>query len=167
MNVPIALNATPFCWVVLATEGEIRIDFSWEESTVIVESPLTKPNCAVMVALPPEFAVTLPPLPTLATVDADEVQLTIFVITWVVPSLKVPVATQFTEVAGASTAVAGVTEIEDIVAELTYSGTEPEIPLKVAEMLAVPGPIAVAVLPALMAATAGLSEIHLESLVMT
>lgn len=65
----------------LATEGEICIDFTWEESTVIVESPLTKPNCAVMVALPPEFAVTLPPLPTLATVDADEVQLTIFVIT--------------------------------------------------------------------------------------
>ena len=84
-----------------------------------------------------------------------------------VPSLKVPVATQFTEVAGASTAVAGVTEIEDIVAELTFSGTEPEIPLKVAEMLAVPGPTAVAVFPPLMAATAGLSEIHVEFLVMT
>ena len=88
--------------------------------------------------------------------------------TWVLPSLNVPVATQTTELASASTAVAGVTEIEESVAELTFSGDEPETASKVAEMLAVPGPTAVAVLlPALRVATAGLSELHVESLVMT
>ena len=70
------------------------------------------------------------------------------------PSLNVPVATQFAEVVGASTALAGVTEIEESVAELTFSGAIPETPLKVAEMLAVPGPIAVAVPPAPTVATA-------------
>lgn len=70
------------------------------------------------------------------------------------PSLNVPVATQPTEVVSASTAVAGVTEIEESVAELTYSGDEPETASKVAEMLAVPGPTALAVLPAPRVATA-------------
>ena len=65
----------------LAVGGEIWIDVSCDESTVIVESPKTEPNCAGMIALPPEFAVTLPPLLTLATVDADEVQFTTSVIT--------------------------------------------------------------------------------------
>jgi hypothetical protein len=84
----------------------------------------------------------------------------------VLPSLNVPVATQFTEVVGASTALAGVTEIEESVAELTFSGATPETPLKVAEMLAVPGPIAVAVPPVPTVATAWLSEAQVESLVM-
>jgi len=64
----------------LAVGGEICIDVSGEESTVIVESPWTEPTCAVMIALPPECAATLPPVPTLATVDADEVQVTLSVI---------------------------------------------------------------------------------------
>lgn len=70
------------------------------------------------------------------------------------PSLNVPVATQFTEVVSASTAVAGVTEIDESVAELTSIGDDPETPSKVAEMFAVPGPTAVAVLPAPRVATA-------------
>lgn len=83
------------------------------------------------------------------------------------PSLNVPVATQFTEVVGASTAIAGVTEMEESVTELTFSGAEPETPIKVAEMLAAPGPTAITVLPPRMVATAGLSEVHVDSLVMT
>ena len=59
------------------------------------------------------------------------------------------------------------TEIEESVTELTCSGAEPETQIKVAEMLAVPGPTAITVLPARMVATAGLSEVHVESLVMT
>lgn len=70
------------------------------------------------------------------------------------PSLNVPVATQFTVVAGVSRALTGVTEIEEIVAELTCSGAEPETRLKVAEMLAVPGPTAVAKPPLPTMATA-------------
>jgi hypothetical protein len=60
-----------------------------------------------------------------------------------------------------------VTEIEDSVAELTFSGAVPETPLKVADMLAVPGLIAVAVPAALTVATAGLSEAQMQLAVMT
>jgi len=77
------------------------------------------------------------------------------------------VATKFTEVVGASTAFAGATEIEVSVAELTVSGALPETPSKVAEMLTVPGAIAVALPRPPTVATAGLSEAHVESLVIT
>jgi len=145
----------------LAVGGEICIEVSGVESTVMLDSPLTEPNCAVMVATPPESALTAPYGLTLATVDADEDQVAKFVITRVLPSLNLAVARQFTEVVGASRAVTGVTEIEEIVAGLTYRGVEPETPSKVAEMLAVPGASAMAtpVFPIL--ATAGLSEFHM------
>ena len=84
-----------------------------------------------------------------------------------VPSLNVPVATQYTEVVGASTTLAGVTEIEERVTELTCRGEDPATPLKVAEMFAVPAPTAVAVLPPLRVATARLSEAQVQSMVMT
>lgn len=58
------------------------------------------------------------------------------------------------------------TEIEESVTWLTFSGAEPETP-KVAEMLAVPGPTAITVLPARMMATAVLSEVHVDSLLIT
>ena len=62
----------------LAVGGETCIDVSGDESTVIEAFPLTPPNCAVMVVLPPDCAVTLPPALTLATPDADELHLTTF-----------------------------------------------------------------------------------------
>lgn len=80
-NVPIATKATPVCWGMLAADGETRIDVSGEDSTRIAESPLSEPSCAVMVAFPGDCAVTLPPVLTLATLDADEVQVTMSVIT--------------------------------------------------------------------------------------
>ena len=80
-NVPIATKSTLVCSGMLAADGEIRIDVSGEESTTISEFPLTEPSCAVMTALPPDCALTLPPILTLATSGADELQLTIPVIT--------------------------------------------------------------------------------------
>ena len=82
------------------------------------------------------------------------------------PSLYVPVATQFVEVVGARTALGGVTEIETRVAELTFSGADPETPLNVAEMLAVPEAIAFAV-PAAPTVATPVSEAQVESLVTT
>ena len=79
----------------MAVGGEIWIDVSGEESTVMLALPLIEPSCALMIAVPPVTARTVPPL-TLATDDADEAQLTIYVTTCVLPSLNVPVATQFT-----------------------------------------------------------------------
>ena len=79
-KVPIAWKVTEVFGAMFAVGGEIWIDVSGEESTVIVALPLMEPSCALMIAVPPVSAVTLPP-PTLATEDADEVQLTIDVIT--------------------------------------------------------------------------------------
>ena len=165
-NVPVAMKATPVCAAMLAIEGESFIDASWG-LTKIVLLPVTAPNCAEITAFPPASAVTVPPLSTEATAVSDELQLAIFVITSVVPSLRVAVATQSKKVRTAISAVAGVTEIEEIVAVETVSGAEPETPLKVAEMLAVPGLTAVAVFEAPIVATAGLSELHVESFVMS
>ena len=129
--------------------------------------PVTAPNCAVIVAFPGETPPTLPVLSTAATDESEELQVTSFVITCVVPSLRVAVAVQSTKVFGASSAVAGVTEIDDIVADVTLSGVEPVTALKVAEMLAVPGltPVAMSVVLSIVA-TAALSELNVTSSVM-
>lgn len=153
-KVPVARKATPACGNMLMDGGVICIEIRGEESTTITESPVSVPSCALMLAVPADCAVTVPALLTPATLDADEIHVTRLVISCVLPSLNVPTATQFTEVEGASKAVAGLTEIEERVAELTFNGAEPLTPVKVAEMLAVPGPTAVAVLPAPRVATA-------------
>lgn len=129
--------------------------------------PVTPPNCAEITADPPATAVTSPALSTEATAAAEELQIALSVITCVVPSLRVAVATQLNKVLGAISAVAGVTEMEEIVAVDTLSGAEPVTPLKVAEMLAVPGLTAVAVAVASTVATAVLSEFHVASPVMS
>jgi|SRR5580658_2751975 len=166
-KMPVATKANTAAWGMLAVGGETCIDVSGEPSTTMAQFALSAPSCAVIVAFPADCAVTSPPLLTLATSAADDVQVTKLVITSVLPSLYVPVATRFTEVVGASTALAGVTEIEVSVAVLTFSAAVPETPLKVAEMLAVPGLIAVAVPPCPTVATAGLSEAQVQSMVMT
>ena len=150
----------------LAVAGETLIEVSCA-LTVIVLVPVTPPNCAEITAVPPATAVTSPALSTEATAAAEELQVALFVITCVVPSLRVAVAMQLNKVLGAISAVAGVTEIEETVAVDTVSGAEPVTPLKVAEMLAVPGLTAVAVAVASTVATAVLSELQVASPVMS
>ena len=151
----------------LALDGEIWIPVSCGLTTMVL-TPVTAPNCAEITAFPPETAPTVPLLSTEATDESEELQVTLFVITCVVPSLKVAMAVQSTKVFGASSAVAGVREIDATVAGVTLSGAEPETPLKVATMLAVPGLIAVAVSVVLsIVATAVLSELNATSFVMS
>jgi hypothetical protein len=164
-KVPSAVKANPVCAAMLALEGEIRIAVSCG-LTRIVLLPVTAPNCAEIVTFPAETAPTLPVLSTAAIDGFEELQVTSSVITCVVPSLKVAVAVQSTKELGASSAVAGVMEIDVIVAAVTLSGADPETPLKVAMMLAVPGPTAVAASVVLsMVATAVLSELNVTSFV--
>lgn len=164
-NVPSAVKANPVCAAMVALDGEIRIAISCG-LTRIALVPVTAPNFAEIVAFPAETAPTLPVLSTAATDVFEELQVTSFVITCVVPSLSVAVAIQSTKELGANSAVAGVTEIEDTVAAVTVSGADPETPLKVAMMLAVPGltPVAMSVLLSIVA-TAVLSELNVTSLV--
>lgn len=160
------MKANPVFAAMLAVDGEILIPVSCG-LTRIVLVPLIAPNCAEITAFPGPTAPTLPVLSTAATDGAEELHVTSFVITWVVPSLRVAVAVQLTKLFGANSAVAGVTEIDDIVAVVTLSGAEPVTPLKVAEMLAVPGltPVARSVVLSIVA-TATLSELNVTSFVM-
>lgn len=165
-NVPSAVKANPVCAAMLALAGEIWITVNCG-LTRIVLVPVTAPNCAEIVAFPGPTAPTLPVLSTAATAGFEELQVTSFVMTCVVPSLRVAVAVQSTKLFGASSAVAGVTEIDDTVAVVTSSGVELVTPLKVAEMLAVPGLTAVAMSVLLsIVATAVLSELNVTSFVM-
>lgn len=150
----------------LADDGEICIDDSWE-LTAIVLVPVAPPNVAEIVADPAATALTFPAVSTDATLELDELQVALLVMSCVVPSLSVAVATRLTIVFGAISAVAGVTEMEVTVAVLTVSGVEPVTPLKLAEMLVVPEVTAVAVFVPPTVATAVLLESQLESFVMS
>lgn len=103
---------------------------------------------------------------TLATVPADELHVTEFVMVCVLPSLKVPVAVQPSVEAGASTALAGVTAIETSVTELTVSGVAAVTPSSVALMFALPGATADAKPTDAIVATPALSDDHVTSRVM-
>ncbi len=103
---------------------------------------------------------------TLATLPADELQVTEFVMVCVLPSLKVPVAEAPSVDAGARTALAGVTAIETSVAELTVSEVEAVAPSSVALIFALPGATALATPTDAIVATPTLSDDHVTSLVM-
>jgi hypothetical protein len=60
--------------------------------TVKVAVPLIDPEVAVIVVEPAAFALAIPPVAMVATLVADEVQVTVPVRSEVLPSLKVPVA---------------------------------------------------------------------------
>lgn len=79
-NLPVATKATPVCWGMVALWGETWMDVSGEPSTTMADFALSAPSVAVIVALPADCAVTLPPV-TLATFGADDVQVTMLVIT--------------------------------------------------------------------------------------
>jgi len=95
-KVPVTVN----CWFVpvamLGFVGETVRDTSVADVTVRVVVTETLPDVAVMVAVPVAMAVALPLLPVVllmvATDEADELQITKVVRSWVVLSEKVPVA---------------------------------------------------------------------------
>jgi len=91
-NTPMALNCVAVSAATVAVAG---VTCSWlrvEESTTNAAVPLTEPCCAVMVAVPADWPVTWPKLLILATLVAEELQVTESVTLAVEPSLNVPVA---------------------------------------------------------------------------
>jgi hypothetical protein len=91
VNTPVAVN----CWPVPVTM-ELPAGDTWMElsmpSTVSGELPLTVPEVAVMLVDPCPEAVARPEELTAATVELLELQVTLFVMFCVLPSLNVPVA---------------------------------------------------------------------------
>jgi hypothetical protein len=141
---PVAVN----CWVtptgMLGLAGVTDIDERVAEVTVRVVLPEILPEMAVMVAVPAEKAVARPPLLTVATNVFDELQVTCVVILKVVPSEYAPVAVNCWMNPVGMLELAGVTDIDERVAEITVRVVLPEISPEVAAMVAVPAATAVA-----------------------
>jgi hypothetical protein len=92
-KVPVAVNCRVVPRGTLGLAGVIVMEDRVAEVTVRVVLPETVPEVAVMVAVPVAMAVVAEPLLlTVATNGLDELQVTCEVISWVVPSEKVPVA---------------------------------------------------------------------------
>jgi hypothetical protein len=166
-NNPIAENWTPVWFAMVALAGVIRMPVSVEDCTTKLAEPLTAPCWAKIVAAPGDWPVASPPTAMLAMLLAEEDQVTALVSVWVVPSLYVPIAVYCEVDAGARTAVAGDTEIDDSVAELTVSAAEPDTVFSVAWIEVVPAAAPVAVPELFTVAAAVLLDAHVTSRVMT
>lgn len=91
-NTPMALNCVAVSAATVAVAGVTCRRLRAEESTTNAAMPLTEPCCALMVAVPADWPVTWPKLLILATLVAEELQVTASVTLAVEPSLNVPVA---------------------------------------------------------------------------
>ena len=165
--VPEAVN----CWVVptgmLGLAGVTAMEDRVAEVTVRVVLPEILPEVAVMVAVPAATAVARPLLLTVATDVLDEVQVTCVVISWVVPSEYVPVAVNCWVVPAGMLGLAGVTDMEDRVAEVTVRVVLPRYSREVAVMVAVPAATAVARPLLLTVATDVLDELQVTCVVIS
>jgi hypothetical protein len=136
--VPLAMDEV--AGVTGATTIEVRV----AEVTVTVVEPSIPLRAAVIEMLPTPMPVTTPSGSgmslTWAIVSSAEVQLTSVVRSWVVPSLKLPVAVSCTVVPLAIEGSGGVTIIEVSVAALTVTVVEPSIPLRAAAIEVFPTP---------------------------
>ena len=126
--VPEAAN----CWVsptgMLGLTGVTDMEDRVAEVTVRVVAPRDRPGkVAVMVAVPAATAVARPVLLTVATDVLDELQVTCVVISWLVPSEYAPEAVNCWVTPTRMLGLAGVTDMEDRVAEVTVRVVLPEI----------------------------------------
>ena len=120
-----------------------------------------------MVAVPAATAVARPLLLTVATDVLDELQVTCVVISWLVPSEYVPEAANCWVTPTGMLGLAGVTDMEDRVAEVTVRVVLPEILPEVAVMVAVPAATAVARPLLLTVATDVLDELQVTCVVIS
>jgi hypothetical protein len=97
-----------------------------------------EPAVAVIVAAPTPPPVATPLVAIAATIVADELQLTPFVTSCLLPSLYVPVATNCWLVPFAIEALPGLTESDRSIGGVTASVAEPLIVPEVAAIAVVP-----------------------------
>ena len=130
------------------------------EVTVRVVFPEILPEVAVIVEVPAATAEARPLLLTVATDGFEELQVTCVLIPWLVPSEYVPVAVNCLVIPAGMLGLAGVTDMEDRVAEFTVRVVVPEIFPKVAVTVEMPAVTAVARPLPLTVATKGLDELQ-------
>ena len=117
--VPVAVN----CWVtptgILGLTGVTDTEDRVAEVTVRVLFPEINPEAAVMVVVPAATVVTRPLLLTVATDGFDEVQMTCVVISKLVPPEYPPKAVNSWVTPMGMLGLAGVTDMEDRISEVT------------------------------------------------
>ena len=113
VRVPVAVNCTVVPLAIDALVDETVTDLTIGAPTVTVTGGLVTPESEpVMFAVPCESVVTTP-AETVATFVADEVQVTVAVRSWLVPSLYLPVAVSWSVRPSATDACASVIWIDD------------------------------------------------------
>ena len=166
-NVPVAVN----CWVdatdMSGLAGVTAMADKVAELTVKVMLSEIVPEVAVMVVVPFAMAVARPLLLTVATDVLDELQMTWAVISWVVPSENVAVAVNCWVAPPGTLGLAGVTAMEDRVAEVTVRVVLPATVTEVAVMVVVPAARVVATPLPLTVATDVLDELQVTCVLMS
>jgi hypothetical protein len=163
------------CWVtptgMLGLTGVTDMEDRVAEVTMRVVAPEIVPELAVMIGVPAATALARPIPLTVATDVLDERQVTCAVISWFVPSEYRPEAANCWVTPTGILGLAGVTDMEDRVAEVTVRVVLPEIvpevTVMVAAMVAVPAATAVAKPVLLTAATDGLEEVQVTRVVIS
>jgi len=112
----------------------------WRTATVTcrVVEPDTEAVEAMIVEFPVVKAVARPELLTVATLPAEDVHIALFVMSCMVPSLKVPVAVNCCTDPTGSEGLAGVTAIEAMTAEVTVNTVLPVMEAEAADMVTLP-----------------------------
>jgi hypothetical protein len=149
LKVPMAANDWNVFMAIEGFDGVIDNATRFARVTDSCVLPLTEPRAVVKVAVIVVVPTALPvakPLPVVieAILAGEEVHETVLVMSWVVPSEKLPLAVNCCWVFTLMDGLAGVTAIETSVAFVTIKVADPETPLRVALMDAEPAAIALA-----------------------
>jgi hypothetical protein len=144
LNLPVACNWIRVPAAIVGLPGVIVIDVSFAIETVRSVEPVVAPTIAEMVVEPLARLVASPALLIEATAGAEELQATDAVMSCVLLSLKVPVATNCFDAPIGMLEFAGVTAIETRLAPVTVTAALPVIDPELAFTLPVPRPIPVA-----------------------
>ena len=167
--VPVAVNCCVVPKAIVGLNGLIAIETSAAGFTTSVADPLTEPELMPIVVVPVPTEVANPAVPAVllivATVAAVELQWPVWVRSWVLPSLYVPVAVNCCVVPRGIVAVGGFIAIETSAAAVTVSTVELLTEPEVAVIVAVPSATLVASPMLLIVAVAGVSEDHVAVLV--
>jgi hypothetical protein len=153
LKVPVAVNRMDVPLEILGLAGLTVIETRCAVETVSPVEPLIDPKVALIVVLPAATLEVRPWALMVAVAALEEVQVTVVVMSWVLLSLKVPVAVNCLVVPTAMLEVAGVTAMETRVAAVIVSDAVPLTPPEVAVTVAVPVPVLLANPVASIAAT--------------
>jgi hypothetical protein len=142
VKVPVAVNCCAVPKAIEGFPGVTAIDTSTAAVTLRVVLPLTEADVAVIVAVPVPTLVASPfwlvTLLMVATLGVSLPHSTLSVTFCVVPSVKVPVAVNWSVVPRGVLGIAGVTAIDTSTAGVTFSVVEPLIDPYVADTLVLP-----------------------------